>query len=313
MKKIIRILSVALLVLMLLPASVLADGGESDLSVSTTVFEDEPAEEGTPAETDDADKAEPTETTQKKNDPNRGKKPSSSNEKKTPSFLDKIAEMLTSQKYWDKILLGLRMTLIISVGAIALGLLLGTIVALVTIAKPSKLLTVPKLICKAYLMVIRGTPMALQLFIWAYVILAIKNFPLELTAIIAFGINSGAYVAENIRAGVLSVDIGQTEAGRALGLPGRITMTNIVIPQAIKNVIPAIGNELIALIKETSIVSMIGMYDLTMAAKDIGSGNNLASYIVPMTVVAVFYLVIVYILTFCIKLIEKRLRASDKR
>ena len=133
------------------------------------------------------------------------------------------------------------------------------------------------------------------------------------TAIIAFGINSGAYVAENIRAGILSVDIGQTEAGRALGLTGGITMRKIIIPQAIKNVIPTIGNEMIALIKETSIVSMIGMYDLTMAAKIIGSGNNMASYLIPMSVVALFYLAIVYLLTFAIKLIERRLRAGDKR
>ena len=147
----------------------------------------------------------------------------------------------------------------------------------------------------------------------AYVVFAIRGFPQIITAVIAFGINSGAYVAENVRAGILSVDIGQTEAGRALGLPSRVTMLKIVIPQAIKNVIPAMCNEFIALIKETSIVSMVGMYDLTMAAKIIGSGNNLASYIVPMTAAAIFYLAIVYILTFAIKKIEKRLRASDKR
>ena len=109
------------------------------------------------------------------------------------------------------------------------------------------------------------------------------------------------------------MDGGQTEAGRALGLSGPQTMIYIVIPQAIKNVIPAIGNELIALIKETSIVSMIGMFDLTMAAKIIGSGNNMASYIVPMSVIALFYLAIVYLLTFCIKMIERRLRTGDKR
>jgi polar amino acid transport system permease protein len=161
--------------------------------------------------------------------------------------------------------------------------------------------------------VIRGTPMALQLFIMAFVIFAIRGFPIWVTAILAFGINSGAYVAESIRAGILSVDIGQTEAGRALGLTNATTMVRIVIPQAIKNVIPTIGNELIALIKETSIVSMIGMYDLTAAAKDIGSGQNLASYIAPMTVAAIFYLAIVYALTFAIKLIERRLRSGDKR
>ena len=208
---------------------------------------------------------------------------------------------------------GLQSTLIISVLAALLGLLLGTLVALVTISPQSGWMMVPKAICKAYVTIVRGTPMALQLFIMAYVVFAFRGFPEELTATLAFGINSGAYVAENIRGGILSVDIGQTEAGRALGLTRKITLSRIVIPQAIKNVIPSIGNELIALIKETSIVSMIGMFDLTMAAKIIGSGNNMASYIVPMTVVALFYLAIVYLLTFGIKLIERRLRAGDKR
>lgn len=229
------------------------------------------------------------------------------------NFIDKLIELFTTAKYWDMIFKGLKLTIGISVGATAIGLVLGTIVAIVTITPKSKTMFVPKLICKIYITVIRGTPMALQLFIMAYVVFAIRGFPQILTAIIAFGINSGAYVAENIRAGILSVDIGQTEAGRALGLSASTTMLNIVIPQAVKNVIPAIGNELIALIKETSIVSMIGMYDLTMAAKNIGSGNYMASYIVPMSVVALFYLGIVNLLTLCIKSIEKRLRAGDKR
>ncbi len=228
-------------------------------------------------------------------------------------FFNKIAELFSTAKYMSTIFEGLKLTFSISVLAAILGLVLGTVVAMVTIAKDSKWMKVPKIICKVYITIIRGTPMALQLFIMAYVIFAIRGFPEILTATIAFGINSGAYVAENIRAGILSVDIGQTEAGRALGLNSRVTMLKIVIPQAIKNVIPAIGNELIALIKETSIVSMIGMFDLTMAAKIIGSGNNMASYLIPMTVVALFYLAIVYLLTFGIKKIEKRLRASDRR
>ena len=174
-------------------------------------------------------------------------------------------------------------------------------------------MALPRLICDIYITVVRGTPMALQLFIMAFVILTIRGFPQAVTAIIAFGINSGAYVAENIRAGILSVDIGQTEAGLSLGLSQKTTMMRIVIPQAIKNVIPAIGNELIALIKETSIVTMIGMQDLTAAAKNVGGGNNLASYFAPMVVAAIFYLAIVYALTFAIKIIERRLRASDKR
>ena len=227
-------------------------------------------------------------------------------------FFSKIFELFSTEKYMESIFEGLKNTIIISILAALLGLVLGTVVAIVTIAKPGKAIAIPKAICKVYLTVIRGTPMALQLFIMAYVIFAIRGFPQIITATIAFGVNSGAYVAENIRAGIMSVDIGQTEAGRALGLPSRVTMIKIVIPQAIKNVIPAIGNELIALIKETSIVSMIGMYDLTFAAKVIGGGNNMASYIIPMTVIALFYLAIVYALTFGIKMIEKRLRAGDK-
>ena len=228
-------------------------------------------------------------------------------------FIERIIELFTTQKYMDSMLEGLKTTLIISVLAAILGLLIGTVVALITISKSTAWTKIPKAICKIYITIIRGTPMALQLFIMFYVIFTFRGFPEIVTATIAFGINSGAYVAENIRAGILSVDYGQTEAGRALGLTSGTTMIKIVIPQAIKNVIPAIGNELIALIKETSIVSMIGMFDLTMAAKIVGSGNNMASYVVPMAVAALFYLAIVYLLTFAIKLIEKRLRASDKR
>ena len=229
------------------------------------------------------------------------------------NFIKNVWVLLSNGKYMSMLFEGLGTTLVVSVFAALLGLVLGTFVAMVGIAQDSPLMKIPKAICKIYVTIIRGTPMALQLFIMAYAIFAIRGFPKEITAIIAFGVNSGAYVSENIRAGILSVDIGQTEAGRALGLNGKTTMIKIVIPQAIKNVIPAIGNELIALIKETSIVSMIGMYDLTQAAKVIGAGNNMASYIVPMSVAAAFYLAIVYLLTFVIKKIERRLRAGDKR
>jgi len=228
-------------------------------------------------------------------------------------FFNKIIELFSTAKYMESLFKGLEMTLIISVLASVLGLFIGVVVALVSISGDSKAMVIPKAICNIYITIIRGTPMALQLFIMFYVIFAIRGFPEVITATIAFGVNSGAYVAENIRAGILSVDIGQTEAGRALGLSRGTTMMKIVIPQAIKNVIPTIGNELIALIKETSIVSMIGMFDLTQAAKIIGAGNQMASYVVPMTVAALFYLAIVYALTFVIKMIERRLRTSDKR
>ena len=228
-------------------------------------------------------------------------------------FFNKIIELFSTAKYMESLFKGLEMTLAISVLASILGLFIGVVVALVSISGDSKAMVIPKALCNIYITIIRGTPMALQLFIMFYVIFAIRGFPEIITATIAFGVNSGAYVAENIRAGILSVDIGQTEAGRALGLSRGVTMMKIVIPQAIKNVIPTIGNELIALIKETSIVSMIGMFDLTQAAKIIGAGNQMASYVVPMTVAALFYLVIVYALTFGIKMIERRLRTSDKR
>ena len=228
-------------------------------------------------------------------------------------FFEGMWTFFTTENYMNIVWEGLQVTLLISIAATLLGLLLGTIVALVNLAPKSVALFIPKLLCKVYVTVIRGTPMALQLFIMINVIFAIRGFPVMVTAIIAFGVNSGAYVAENIRAGILSVDIGQTEAGRALGLSSATTMIRIVIPQAIKNVIPTIGNEIIALIKETSIVSMVGMFDLTNAAKIIGGGNNMASYLVPMSAVALFYLVIVYALTFVIKIIERRLRAGDKR
>lgn len=229
------------------------------------------------------------------------------------SYFTKMFELLTTWKYIGSVFEGFYKTIFISLLAAVLGLIIGTAVAVVGMSGNSVPMRVLKWICKVYVTVIRGTPMALQLFIMAFAIFQIKGFPKEITAIIAFGINSGAYVSENIRAGILSVDIGQTEAGRSLGLSSGATMIKIVIPQAIKNVIPAIGNELIALIKETSIVSMIGLYDLTQAAKVLGAGNNLASYLVPMSFVACFYLAIVYLLTFGIKKIEKKLRASDRR
>ncbi len=231
------------------------------------------------------------------------------------TFFETFGKILSSKEYMGMLFEGLWCTLLISFGATVVGLILGTLVAIVKII-PSKspVMKVLNFISDVYTTIFRGTPMALQLFIMAFVVFAIRGFPMEIVAILAFGINSGAYVSESIRAGILSVDIGQTEAGRALGLPYSKTMWKIVIPQAIKNVIPAIGNEIIALIKETSIVSMVGgLYDLTLVAKILGGGDKLANFLVPMTVVALFYLAIVYSLTFVIKLIERRLRASDKR
>lgn len=225
-----------------------------------------------------------------------------------------IIEIMTTKDYITTVLEGLKTTLLITICALVIGLVLGMILAVIKImAMNNKVMKIPAKICDFYIAVIRGTPVALQLFLMAFAILAIRGFPLEITAIITFGLNSAAYVAENIRAGILSIDKGQMEAGRALGLGFGVTMSKIVVPQAVKNIIPTIGNEIIALLKETSIVSMVGLIDLTFAAKIIGSGQNMASYIVPMLFVALFYLALVYIITIAINLIERRLRASDKR
>ncbi len=228
-------------------------------------------------------------------------------------FFDNVVKIFTEKSYISSIADGLDTTIVVSLGAALLGLIIGTLVTFVKILPEAGWKTkVAKVICNIYVTIIRGTPVALQLFIAAFVIFNFRGFPPVVTAIFAFGVNSGAYVSENFRAGICSVDKGQNEAGRALGLSFKTTLLKIVFPQAIKNVIPAIGNELIALVKETSIVSMIGMFDLTMAAKVIGSGQNLASYFAPMAVVAVFYLAIVYLITLVIKLLERRLSKNDR-
>lgn len=228
-------------------------------------------------------------------------------------FFDNVVKIFTEKSYISSIADGLETTIVVSLGAALLGLIIGTLVTFVKILPEAGWKTkVAKVICNVYVTIIRGTPVALQLFIAAFVIFNFRGFPPVVTAIFAFGVNSGAYVSENFRAGICSVDKGQNEAGRALGLSFKTTLLKIVFPQAIKNVIPAIGNELIALVKETSIVSMIGMFDLTMAAKVIGSGQNLASYFAPMAVVAVFYLAIVYLITLVIKLLERRLSKNDR-
>ena len=229
------------------------------------------------------------------------------------NFFEKVVELFSTPEYIDSLLHGFLLTIQIAYFAILLGLIIGTIVALIDTAKASKWLWLPKAICKVYTTVIRGTPMALQLFIMFFVIFAVRGFPQIIIAILAFGFNSGAYVAEVIRSGIQSVDKGQKEAGMALGLSNTTIFRRIVAPQAIKNIIPALGNEIITVIKETAIVSMVGMYDLNMAAKDIGSGQNMASYIVPMFVAALFYLVTLYLITFVVKIIAKRLRKSEMR
>lgn len=208
-------------------------------------------------------------------------------------------------------------TLVVSLIAALIGLVLGTVVALVKIvAEQNKWMKIPAFLCNVYTTIFRGTPVALQLFIMVFAVLAIPGFKVT-AAILTFGINSGAYVSENIRAGILSVDKGQMEAGRAIGLTWGKTMRSIIFPQAIKNVIPAIGNEMIALLKETSIIGWVGAtigtltFDLNAAANTIY--RSVVNYLASGILVGIGYLIIVYVMQWIFKLIERRLRASDKR
>ncbi len=171
------------------------------------------------------------------------------------------------------------------------------------------LLDIGERLCTLYITVIRGTPVMVQLLIIYYVIFASVQMPKLIVGILAFGLNSGAYVAEIVRSGIMAVDRGQTEAGRSLGLNYIQTMRYIVLPQALKNILPALGNEFIALLKETSIVGYIALMDLTRAGDIIRSRTYDA--FMPLIAVALIYLAIVILLTRALDRLERRLRKSD--
>ena len=232
-------------------------------------------------------------------------------------LFEDIKEILTTPELIGYVFEGFGNTLILTFTAALLGLVLGFAVALIKIsAENNKYMKIPAIICNIYTTVFRGTPVALQLFIMVFAVLAIPGFK-PYAAILTFGINSGAYVSENIRAGITSVDRGQLEASRALGLTWNTSMIKIIMPQAVKNIIPAIGNEMIALLKETSIISMVGAtvgtltFDLNAASNTIYT--KVPNFLASGLIVGCFYLAIVYLMVFIIKIIEKRLRASDKR
>ena len=212
---------------------------------------------------------------------------------------------------WKLHITGLGVTLEIAFFAAILGLLIGTVLALMKLSTTRKgKKTIWARIANAYIDVIRGTPSVLQLLIMWFIIMAnCKNG--MLVAILSFGINSGAYVAEIVRAGILAVDKGQTEAGRSLGLSKAQTMIYIVIPQAVKNVLPPIGNEFIVLLKETAIVGYVSLTDLTRAANQISSRTYEA--FMPLIGAAVIYFIIIKILTILLDRLERRLRKSDNR
>ena len=211
---------------------------------------------------------------------------------------------------WQMFLEGLGNTLLIALCATVLGVLIGALVAIVkTLHKQTGRLKILNAVCEFYTTLIRGTPVVVQLLISYNLIFTWSTRPV-LIGIIAFGINSGAYVSEIMRAGINAVDIGQTEAGRSLGLSRGTTMRYIVIPQAIKNILPAVGNEFISLLKETSVIGYIGTLDLTKAATRVMS-RTMDPYF-PYISIAIIYLAIVCVMNYFVKKLEKRLAKSDR-
>ena len=207
---------------------------------------------------------------------------------------------------------GLKTTLIITFFAAILGIILGFIVAIIRSAHDkSGHFKILNAVCRVYLTVIRGTPTMIQLLIMNFVIFGAVSINKVIVGSLAFGINSGAYVAEIVRSGIMSIDQGQTEAGRSLGLNFSQTMRLIIIPQANKNVLPALVNEFIVLIKETSIIGYIGMMDLTKGAMLIQSRTYNAFW--PLLAAAVIYLVLVMFLTFLMNKLERRLRTNERK
>lgn len=214
---------------------------------------------------------------------------------------------------YRNVLTGLQNTMTIAICGLLIGIVIGTLIAAVRVLPKYK--TLPKVlngICSFYVALFRGTPVVVQLLVFYYVMLPLMGVKLSSVAVsvVVFGMNSGAYISEIMRSGIQSVDIGQMEGGRSLGLSYSTTMMRIVIPQAVKNILPTLGNEFIALIKETSVVSFVGAMDLYVAFNNIGTNNY--EFMVPYLVMALIYIAIVLIISLLIKIMERSLRKSDR-
>lgn len=238
------------------------------------------------------------------------------------SLYDQFKLNFIDDNRWEWIVKGLKSTLIITLCALIIGLIIGIIIASIRSTYDKNLETFKlkggigyhimkflNFICHIYLTVVRGTPVVVQLLIAYFIIFASSRNGVYV-AIFAFGINSGAYVAEILRGGIMSIDNGQFEAGRSLGFNYLQTMRHIIIPQVFKNVLPALCNEFISLLKETSISGYVGIVDLTKAG-DLIRGRTFSPFM-PLIAVALIYLIIVLILTQLVKLLERRLRSSER-
>ena len=228
--------------------------------------------------------------------------------------LDKFLDVFINSNGYTQVLTGLKNTVIIAVLGLVIGIVIGTLIATVRVVPKYK--TLPRVlngICSVYVSFFRGTPMVAQLLLFYYVMLPLigVNMSGVKVSVIVFGLNSGAYISEIMRSGIQSVDGGQMEAGRAVGLSFATTMMKIVIPQAVKNILPTLGNEFIALIKETSVVSFVGATDLYVAVNDIGT--NSYEFMVPYLVMAIIYILMILVISLGIKLMERGLKRSDRR
>lgn len=227
--------------------------------------------------------------------------------------IDAFINVFINAGGYKNVLTGLQNTMIIAVCGLCIGIVIGTLLATARVLPKYKVL--PKVLnslASFYVALFRGTPVVVQLLVFYYVILPLMEIKLSAVAVsvVVFGMNSGAYISEIMRGGILSIDPGQMEGGRSLGLGYGFTMIKIVIPQAIKNILPTLGNEFIALIKETSVVSFVGAMDLYVAFNYIGS--NSYEFMVPYLVMALIYIVIVLVITLLIKIMERSLRKSDR-
>lgn len=233
----------------------------------------------------------------------------------TNTFWDKFHQNFIEDNRWQLLATGLLRTLAISFFAVIIGTVLGFLIAILRstfdmVDKPNALTKTLNGVLKAYITVIRGTPALIQLLIIYYVVFASVNIDKVVVASIAFGLNSSAYIAEIVRSGIMSVDSGQFEAGRSLGFTHAQTMWHFIMPQAFKNILPALGNEFIVLLKETSIAGYIGIQDLTRGGDIIRSRTYEA--FLPLISVAIIYLIIVMFLTMLVEKLERRLRTDGK-
>lgn len=232
------------------------------------------------------------------------------------NFDRKIAafwEVFAHRGGYRTMLVGLRNTLTIAVLGLIIGIVVGTLIAAVRVMpKYRRLPRILNGVCSVYVSFFRGTPMVVQLLLFYYVLFPLlgMNISSVSVSVLVFGLNSGAYISEIMRGGILSVDPGQMEGGRAMGLGFWAAMMKIVIPQAVKNILPTLGNEFITLIKETSIVSFVGATDLYKAFNNIGTNNY--EFMVPYLAMALVYIVLVLLITLLIRIMERRLRKSDR-